>query len=107
MDYLPIRTERGWLLGGLMAHETSGVLHSENPRRLIVALTACLGVQMLVVSPDANAQETNEKSNSDTARLEEMGVTAEKRATKLQETPVTISYISGNAIDNNRITDLA
>src|SRR5258708_15337196 len=90
-----------------MAHETSGVLHSENPRRLIVALTACLGVQMLVVPPDTNAQENKEKSSPETARLEEIVVTAEKRETKLQETPIAISYISGNAIDNNRITDLA
>jgi iron complex outermembrane receptor protein len=91
-----------------MARETSDVLHSDNLRRtLIVALTACLGVQMLVVSPDTNAQENKEKSIPDTARLEEIVVTAEKRDTKLQETPIAISYISGYAIDNNRITDLA
>jgi iron complex outermembrane receptor protein len=91
-----------------MARETSGVLHSDSPRRtLIVALAACLGVQMLVVSPGAIAQVNNEKSNPDTARLEEIVVTAEKRETKLQETPIAISFISGNAIDNNRITDLA
>ena len=91
-----------------MARETSDALHSENLRRtLIVALTACLGVQMLVVSPDTKAQESKEKSIPDTARLEEIVVTAEKRDTKLQETPIAISYISGNAIDNNRITDLS
>jgi len=91
-----------------MARETSGVSYCANKRRaLIAAFTACLGAEMLAVSPDTNAQTDIEKSNPDAARLQEIVVTAEKRDTKLQETPIAISYISGSTIDNNRITDLA
>src|SRR5882757_2255713 len=91
-----------------MARETSGVLHYAKMRRaLFAAFTACLGAEMLAVSPDTNAQANLERAGPDTARLEEIVVTAEKRDTKLQETPIAISYISGNAIENNRITDLA
>ena len=56
-----------------MARETSGVSYCANKRRaLIAAFTACLGAEMLAVSPDTNAQTDIEKSNPDAARL--MGI---------------------------------
>jgi iron complex outermembrane receptor protein len=65
---------------------------------------AALGLPLLGVIPGlpAGAQQ----SQTDSAQLEEITVTAEKRETTVQTTPMSLTAISGQDIQDRGITDL-
>ncbi|QSX33497.1 TonB-dependent receptor [Shewanella avicenniae] len=54
----------------------------------------------------ANAAEASKPKSSDAEMLERIEVTATRRATTLQETPLAISALSGNMLKHNGITSV-
>src|ERR1700733_2220444 len=68
-----------------------------------VAAFGCLSVLEGMLAGVAMAQQ----SRSDTGQLEEIVVTAEKRETSAEKTPISLTAVSGADILNRGITDLA
>jgi iron complex outermembrane receptor protein len=75
--------------------------------RSLCLLSCCA---LLGVLARANAQTAGDAAEaaekSSVGKLDTIVVTAERRETKLQDTPIAVSYLSADAIENNRITDL-
>jgi iron complex outermembrane recepter protein len=62
----------------------------------------------LIISSPVAAQSAGDPAanNVEAGRLETVVVTAERRETNLQETPIAVSYLSADTIEKDRITDL-
>lgn len=72
--------------------------------RNICAWTLGLGASAFALSVPAHAQTTSESdSASSAASIDEIIVTAQKRETSLQKTPIAITAFSASSIENNRI----
>jgi iron complex outermembrane recepter protein len=68
-----------------------------------VAIFGCVSVVGGILADTAIAQQTR----SDTGQLEQIVVTAEKRETTVETTPISLTAVSGADILNRGITDLA
>src|ERR1700722_10775667 len=69
----------------------------------IIAAFGCVSVFGGILADVAIAQQ----SRSDAGQLEEILVTAEKRETTVEKTPISLTAVSGADIQNRGITDLA
>ncbi len=65
-----------------------------------------LAIVLLCMGSSAFAVDDSSKDATASAALEEILVTAERRETKLQDTPIAVSAISGDTIQQQRIVDL-
>jgi iron complex outermembrane recepter protein len=74
--------------------------HAKRQRRQL--LKACLGVGLAVGGPAALADETPASSS-----LEEVVVTATRRATSVTDVPYNISAMSGTELDDRGVTSLS
>jgi iron complex outermembrane receptor protein len=72
--------------------------------RRSTALAACVGLALTAVA--AQAQTAAQKLASDQNALQEIVVTAEYRAEKLQETPLAITALSGSSLTERGIDNL-
>ena len=69
--------------------------------------TVCMMTLLLTATFPLLAQDTpTEEKNKDTPVIEEMVVTATKRATKVQETAIAISAYSQDTLDRNHVKSL-
>jgi outer membrane receptor protein involved in Fe transport len=68
-----------------------------------IATVGCVSVLAGILADTAIAQQ----SRSDTGQLEQIVVTAEKRETTVETTPISLTAVSGADILNRGITDLA
>ncbi len=68
-----------------------------------IAAFGCVSVLGGILADNAIAQQ----SRSDTGQLEQIVVTAEKRETTVETTPISLTAVSGTDILNRGITDLA
>jgi iron complex outermembrane receptor protein len=66
-----------------------------------VALTAT------AIAPLAGAEEVGPQSEGSSAQLEEVLVTAERRESKLEDTPIAVSVIEGGEIQRERLINLS
>src|SRR5882757_8092224 len=73
--------------------------HDTHTGRLALALT-CLGVGRAVAQSDAAA------SAADTATLSEVVVTAEKRTSSEEKTPIAMTVLSAQALQSNAVGSL-
>jgi len=68
-------------------------------------LLAQANMEQTVSSPTAE-KRNDEAANNQPARLEEIVVTAQKRAERLQDVPISISVIGGESLDKSSITSV-
>jgi len=66
---------------------------------MVVAIAACL--------PGARAEDVGPQSGTSSAQLDEVLVTAERRESKLQDTPIAVSVIDGGEIQRERLVNLS
>lgn len=72
---------------------------------LVSAVVSALGTSALYAQ-ESNAQETNVQDQVKEIDVERIMVTASKRLTGLQETPVAITVVSGNTIEQAKVLDI-
>ena len=79
---------------------------SEKMRKDILTGLSLALVMLWSFAPSAAAQEEAEESiNEDYAGLEEITISARKREEKLQEVPISVTALSGEALDAQHISD--
>ncbi|HBH88669.1 MAG TPA: TonB-dependent receptor [Hyphomonadaceae bacterium] len=71
-----------------------------NPNRTATLVALCLGLHCQA----AMSQETNEQAEDEL--YEQILITASKRSTGLQETPIAVSVTSGEAIEQTQVLDI-
>ncbi|MCF2949169.1 TonB-dependent receptor [Paraglaciecola aquimarina] len=81
---------------------TMGIPISAKKRRISFAVTAAL---FSLGSTSLFAQEA-EKSTDDEKKIEVIQITAERRVTNLQETPIAVSVMTQEALSKNNIKDV-
>lgn len=70
----------------------------------ITAVVCCLSIASLVPFKSASAEETEAGAGQ---KLEEIVVTAQKRAQNLQDVPIAVTALSGTQVENQRLFSLA
>jgi iron complex outermembrane receptor protein len=82
------------------------ITHAGAAQIVIRALAACLSFALAVGSADAQTAGVVSTQGSPSTSLEEIVVTAEYRTEKLQETPLAITALSGDALIERGIDNL-
>src|ERR1700722_7293228 len=72
-------------------------------------LRRALGIVMVISAclPGARAEDVGPQSGASSAQLDEVLVTAERRESKLQDTPIAVSVIDGGEIQRESLVNLS
>ncbi len=78
------------------------------PNRLTRQLLLCLTAGLWILPTATRAEDAAaEKATASEPGVEEIVVTARKRAERLQDTPVSVTALTANSLNNYQVTDLS